>query len=501
MKYSYIVYPFIFLLYAFVGYNTIGFDDEFFNISVVESLSFKQMIDFIQSSDTHPPISYIFNKIIFILFNDWKIVRLITSLLFSACICYAIHVTNKRNGIKYSILIFFLLGLQPAMLMWGTSLRWYSIFVGILLLVSFPPKGKHNGIYWTQFIIGSLLLLYTGYIAMLIIPGLAWIYYKEMDGSEKRKLISLSLSFLVIFILFLPQFQIFKTFHFRTGNTQFYSFFSNLQGVFISQFSNQGLFPLTFFALFSAIGFLMLLGVELQNLLKNKLNENALPYVSSIILIVSAGLAGRFRSLVVAQPFQAIWIIELAKNNGTKLVKIALSMIIISNIAGLINVTMHRQTTKNNWNTPMREILSIVKKENIQGKTVIYCHDPILSYQLEKLGYPVVGPYYINKKKYSLSSAAIAIVIKTNQGVIPYEKYHAMMIETTALGFKEKKIIQLGEDNHFEMKRKIDPTFPKFAAELIVYKDVTNISKSSTWEWSSGIYSRIRTFSKIQYRK
>jgi hypothetical protein len=149
---------------------------------------------------------------------------------------------------------------------------------------------------------------------MLIIPGLAWIYYKEMEGSEKRKLISLSLSFVVIFILFLPQFEIFKNIHLRTGNSQFYSFYGNLQGVFISQFSNQGLFPLTFFAIFSAIGFLMLLGVECQNLLKNKLNENALPYISSIILIVAAGLAGRFRSFVVVQPFQALWIIELAKN-------------------------------------------------------------------------------------------------------------------------------------------------------------------------------------------
>jgi len=498
MKKNHIIYISLFLLYGYVGYTAIGFDDEFFNISVVESLSFSQMIDFLQSSDTHPPISYIFNKFIFNLFNDWKIVRLITSLLFSACICYAINETNKRNGIKSSILFFFLLGLQPAMLMWGTSLRWYSIFVGILLLVSFPFKGKSIWIYWTQFIIGSLLLLYTGYIAMLIIPGLAWIYYKEMEGSEKRKLISLSLSLMAICIFFFPQFIIFKSVHFRTGNSQFYSFFSNLQGVFISQFSNQGLFPLTLFAIFSAIGFLILLGVEFHNLLKNKLNENALPYFSSIILIVAAGLAGRFRSLVVVHPFQAIWMIDLAKNKGTKLAKIGISMIIISNIAGLINVSMHRETTKNNWNTPMSAILSIVKKENIEGKTVIYCHDPILSYQLEKSGYPVIGPYYINKKKYSFSSAAIAVVIKTNQGVIPFEKYQAMINETTAFGFIEKKIIQLGEDKHFKMKQKIDPTFPKFAAELIIYKDVTNIPQHSAWEWSSGIYSRIRAFNKAQ---
>jgi len=496
MKYSFILYTFIFLLYGFVGYSSTGFDDEFFNITIVETLSFNQMIDFIQSSDAHPPISYIFNKLLFSLFNDWKIVRLITALLFSASICYAISETKKRNGINSSILIFLLLGLQPAMLMWGTSLRWYSIFVGVLTWVNFPPSNKSIWLYWTKFIFGSILLLYTGYISMLILPGLIWIYYKGMEGAEKRKLISLAISLLVIFILFFPQLEIFKNVHLKTSNSQFYSFLSNVQGVFISQFSNQGLFPLTFFAILSAMGTLILWSIELSNLWKKKLNENWLPYLSSMILIVSAGLAGRFRSLVSVQPFQAMWMIELTANTRSRLVKLAIVLIIISNLAGLYNVSKHKDTTKNNWNIPMREILNLVQKESVHGKTVIYCHDPILSYLLEKSGYPVLGPYYINKKKYTSSSAAIVIIVKTNQGVIPYERYHEMLGEIIKLDYKEKKTIQFGEDKHFEMKRKIDPTFPKYAAEMIVYKDVTNIPQHSTWEWSSGIYSRIRKFSK-----
>lgn len=495
MKQSYFIYSFICLLYGFVGYTATGFDDELFNITIVETLSFSQMIDFIQSSDAHPPISYIFNKLLFSIFNDWKVVRLVTALLFSSAICYAIAETKKRNGINSSILIFLLLGLQPAMLMWGTSLRWYAIFVGVLTWVSFTPTSKSIGLYWTKFILGSILLLYTGYIAMLILPGLAWIYYSGMKGGEKRKLTLLTISGIIIFIVFIPQLLIFKSVHFKAANSQFYSFISNLQGVFISQFSNQGLFPITFFAIISAIGFLVLWGVEFHNLLKNKLNENALPYFSTIILIVAAGIAGRFRSLVVANPFQAIWITELTKKNSSRLVKCAIALIVISNIAGLINVSKHKDTTKSNWNIPMKQILNLVQKEGIQGKTVVYCHDPILSYQLEKSGYPVLGPYYINKKKYTSPSAAVVVVVKTNQGVIPYEKYHEMLNEIIKLEYKEKKTLQFGEDKHYELKRKIDPTFPKYAAELVVYRDVTNLPQHSSWEWSSGIYSRIRKFS------
>jgi len=79
LNYFPLLYFFLLILYGFVGYSSFGYDDELFNIRLIERYGLGA-ISIVQQTDVHPPGSYLVNWALFTLLGDWKLVRLVGAL-------------------------------------------------------------------------------------------------------------------------------------------------------------------------------------------------------------------------------------------------------------------------------------------------------------------------------------------------------------------------------------------------------------------------------------
>ena len=173
------MYLLVITLYIFVGYTSYGYDDEFFNVVLIEKLGWGA-IQVIQSSDVHPPGSYIIDVLLYKIFGKWEIVRAIIGLNTALSLVYAINVVKNKYGIRSAVISYILLGLNPAILLWCTGLRWYAFFVPILIWLSFPLVKKGSRL-WIQCFGGLLLLSYFGYAAFVIAPSIFLIYWNHSN--------------------------------------------------------------------------------------------------------------------------------------------------------------------------------------------------------------------------------------------------------------------------------------------------------------------------------
>ena len=118
-------------IYIFIASNSFGFDDEFNTINIIESLNFSSMYRYLQSNDIHPPLSYIFDKLLFNIFRDWSIVRVFLSIFVITSITNLAYNFFEDLNIR-SICLLIFLGFEPSILIWGTSIRWYTYYLIIL---------------------------------------------------------------------------------------------------------------------------------------------------------------------------------------------------------------------------------------------------------------------------------------------------------------------------------------------------------------------------------
>ena len=153
-------------LYLYVSYNSYGYDDEYFNIRQIREYHLFSLVKTIQQTDIHPPLSYIINKLLFNIFQDWTFVRMMSSVFFLTSLFLFCRAT-KRTTVNIIFLLF--LGLNPSVLLWTTSVRWYAYVLPLLVLLHIMPSCERKW-YWWYFFIISWLIMY------------AWIYWLFADA-------------------------------------------------------------------------------------------------------------------------------------------------------------------------------------------------------------------------------------------------------------------------------------------------------------------------------
>jgi hypothetical protein len=67
-------------IYAWVGFSSLGYDNEFTNIVLVEHNKVGAVLHIVNTTDVHPPGSYLINWALFRLLHEWRLVRLVTAL-------------------------------------------------------------------------------------------------------------------------------------------------------------------------------------------------------------------------------------------------------------------------------------------------------------------------------------------------------------------------------------------------------------------------------------
>jgi hypothetical protein len=486
------LYVFILLLCTSVSVRSFGYDDEFFNINLVERLGWGA-ISYLQHADIHPPASYIINTFLFELFHNWTITRLFSGLLLSCSLVWVIDHRRRHFGRQQALVIFLLLALNPALLMWCTGVRWYAYFLPVLMYLVFQ-QGRNGFKAWIKALAAITLLAYTEYSAFLMLLPvllLMWTFSTDTTKNKLSYLFGLSAVFLALYAY---QLSVFFTVHIKNKALQVnHSLIANLRGYFISQVSNQGVFPVSIPALLSLAGCAGILFCIVKYRLKsaNQKTSTALliAYLLVVISLVAAGVAWKPRNLILLIPFQVLLIAHYyTLLKGNKIYTGAIILIAIANICGCFNVCMHKNTTKNSWNLPIKELIAeVARVRNNDSTVVIFTYDPTLTYALQQNKFKVVS-LYNNRKTTDIGTIKTAIFINTFRGSFYRPWYDSLRYEESSIQNTHTQVVKLGYDRYYEWKRKLAAEYPEYQAELVIYENPAHLSDLIYWnkKWYKG---------------
>ena len=470
----------ILVVYAATGYYSPGFDDEYFNMMVVDRYG-TGVASYILKTDAHPPLSYLINAWLYKITGRWETIRMFSGMLTASAIIFTISKLGKNKGINFSLILIYLLALNPTLLMWGTSLRWYSYLLPVLIWSMVIPQNAKW--HWSKLFFSVLVMGHIGHIIYFIFPSLFLYYWLKDPRETKVKSKALLVPALLSLVLYIPQLINFFKYYLPRRGGQTFSLSTSLLGTFSTNFSNQGLFPLSIPGLAAAMGTFIVI-IQLLKKLKNEWKEPYLfPFLAAQIVFLLSGIAGKMRNLFVTIPLQAIWFTEKFNATKSRWMMLAMGLIIYGNLVGTYNVIMHEDTTKNSWNLPVDQVKTFVldKFKTDQSSVLIYCHDPIITWHLEKMGFPVRSIYAnkeVNTKNKKINHV---VVIWTHPGVIPKKTMELFRFEISLIKYSSQSAYILGTDKYAGIKRKKEPTYPDELVKITLLNSPEQIASSSVW--------------------
>jgi hypothetical protein len=484
MRFVYL-YVFLILLYGVVSFQSQGYDDEFFNIRLIEKFGF-ETVNIVQTTDVHPPGSYLADWILYRTLGRWDLVRVAIGMFTAAALIAAISSVRKKYGDFSGLVCFIMLGLNPAYLLWCTGLRWYAFFVPILIVLLLVPQ-KKTTFYWARCFIGLALLGYFGYAMFIVAPSVVLLHW-SMDKSElKTKLKQVSTWIAAFVLLYAYQIRIFLEVHIKNKDSQVSTFVKNIMGIFIANVSNQGVFPISIPGQITILGMAGIMGlIVYSNVRLKKTNIYLVPYLIASVASVMTGLAGKFRNLVILSPVQGLWIttstLELLAEK--KIFNFFLICVFVGNSWGIANIVLHTNTTKNSWNLPVQNILGELEqnRQKCHGSYLVLSFDTTLTWHIDKERFNHIGPYDENSANNINRQFQCLTVIKTYVGSnYPGDKYSNMFAELGKLQFGSSVTKKLAHDDFYLAKQKIDGNYPEYTVEMTTFYDVRYLPPFNSW--------------------
>jgi hypothetical protein len=475
-------------IYGLVAYLSPGYDDEITNINLVEHVGLYQAFLLVQSQDVHPPGSILLNSALHAVLGNWSDVRVVTALMYAASAAWFFSVTQTLLGTRAALLSAAIAVLTPATLMWCTSIRWYAYFVPLLLWTLTPPRSASKYWFYIKPALGWLVLAHIGYVAIVLAPAIL-LFYLLLPGQSLKNFIKMSLiPWVIAAMLYIPQFLVLLRVHIKNTAHQTGGLASSLEGIAISLFSNQGLFPISVFSIVSILGWTTLLVLMGSRMLKSApIRRGAANYGVSVLLVAVSGLAAKFRNLVVITPFQANFIAECSGTIFTSRPAVAAVIcILLGNVAGIIDVAAHSNTTKASWNVPANEVerqLADLTHDCGAQRTAVYTFDPVLGYALKNNPDLLVLEYFNHYFHWSFDAdaASCVAVIWTYRGALTAAQYRGLKAAVDAIHADSSRTVDLAKDPHAAIKRKLDPDYPDFLAEIVFFRGAKNLGPINLW--------------------
>ena len=486
------------IIFLSIAYNSFGYDDEYWNIRMIEENSLKVLVSKIQNFDVHPPLSYIVNFSFYKLFNNWTAVRLISSLLFILALGYALFKT-KNNEAK--IILLFLVGFNPTIMLWVTSIRWYAYAVPLLMILSHPLE-NNNKYYWYYFFLGFLLLSFISYVGIILIIPYFICYFLRNENSFVSKVKKLIVPAAIYLTAYAYQLYIFYTIHRFNNiktNEQTFDIITSIKSYASSVLGNQAIFPTSIIGFISITGYLIVFIVLTFLLIKNKQTyKNYIVFIIGSILYILTGIAGKLRNLVLLDIAKSHLISNGINAKYKKVLYIGLLLILIANLNGIYNVWSHQKTTKNAWNLPLNESIQLMNTlEDTSSKEVYFSFHPTYTYYLTKANKNLISFYstlYFDSSKIKTSVQSLSndssigklnfnFILTYKGRSIENEHYSQLISQMKALKADSIVIYKLGFDGDYKLKQKIYPDYPEYTFYLYKYYGIkSDYSGLKIWE-------------------
>ncbi|MES2330187.1 MAG: hypothetical protein V4539_11335 [Bacteroidota bacterium] len=495
---SFCIFAILVFFYCWVAYTSFGYDDEYYNIRVVSENGLGDLIKLVQTTDIHPPLHYIINWLLFHVFHSWALVRVFSALLY---LCSLLFLVSKTQGETNKLLLVLLLGLNPTILLWCTSIRWYAYATPLLLILSVTPDWKKKG-YWWYFFLLFLVLCYLGYAGFILSLPYFLLYWQKDLSSVKTKIRRILFPALTFGIAYSYQLLIFLKVHTQTklspDNEQSFDIKTSLLSFISSDFSNQGVFPISIGGIISILGSAILFLASLFYFKTVIKKNNWTVFSLSALLFIVIGIAGKIRNLVLLEPSRNLFFTDLLSVKKNKVIAGALYLVLAGNLIGVYNIFMHEGTTKNAWNLPLRKTMDRLKGLEKKGDTEIYfTHNPTFTYYLTEENKNLVSFYntlYFDSARIKTNITRLSGDSQTNTNLtfiltyrgksIPVEHYAKMINAMNAIKADSVVRLKLGRDKDYTLKKRFFPDYPEFTVEIIkFYKVNTNLKQLASWEY------------------
>lgn len=478
-------------LFTLVGYLSPGFDDEFVNTDLIANHGIWGTAHKVQGEDVHPPGAYVLNGVLFEALGSWQGVRAFSGLLYVAALFYFHLWVRRRHGNAAGWWVLILGGLNPAALMWCTSLRWYAYFVPLMYWTLACPDDTRSAWFRIKPVLGLLLMAHIGYAALILAPVVVVHYALHDDRPPLAHARHMLPAWLLGLLAFVPQGWVFFTVHMPAGEGQAGSLFKSLVGLAIGSISNQGVFPISAGGVLAFAGW-ALMGWAVIRQPRVVAHNGLWGYLLANGLLVLTGLAGKFRNLVLVAPFEAaaaavfsrLWL-------SGRVAQVGLGLLIASRCVGLYNVALHEGTTKNSWNTPVPEVVAALQQATAGCNTppAVYTTDTQLAHILAEPNHRYrVFSYYQRPVHPVPTQPECLVVAKTFKGSMPKAHHDALVNALAGLKAASHSEVPLGHDGLARIKRKIDPDFPDHAVVLYTFRQPQDLSALNRWLLSGDVH-------------
>lgn len=457
------------VLFVLTAWHSFGWDDEISSMNIVEEgRAITELIKYMSSWDVHPAGQYVICNVLYGVLGSWKYVRVFGAVIVSLSLWLYWKMTAKPRPDSAVLFSYIFLCLNPSILLWCTSVRWYTwiippmCFLGALLHMagdSFTKRGRL--IFWSCYYAVSIILFHIAYCSIIIIlvsfACLLWERRKFLHD-EMRVICGLGALSVIIVV---PQSYIFLTVHFPAGSSKLVSMITSLVAAGQNFLCGSALVPV------SPAGILLLLGslaVFFAFLFNMKYILSKCPgkfVVISYAVNILLKCAPMARYYTCFHPQAGDFMADSYSCIKNKAAKISvLALYLAGSIWGIANVMTHNDTAKAGWDTPYEDIFRRIDEIDPGHKALVVTSNPTIAYHMKKSGRIAVD---IQAHEIPAFSGP-TIAVKTYVGSLNRRKYdeYVRLIENAATAPGEK----LGRDKYAWFKKKMASDYPDYYAEI-----------------------------------
>jgi hypothetical protein len=358
--------------------------------------------------------------------------------------------------------------------MWGASVRWYAyfnpLFAALLAVVLFSNLSRT--VRSLVLGAGAILLLHLSYAAFCAVPILALAHVLRDHRDWKRRDIGMLLAVAAVaFIVCLPQLQTFVRVHMPNQASQTGSKLQAFLQTGMTLILGNTVFPVAAVPVIFAVIVLLAVVALLVARRMSKLDWLALAMLlAGALLMTATGIGIKPRNSVFLLPLAYLLVSSAVACLQTYARIVATVAIVIYQSLGVWNVIAHENTVKGSYNTDYNAISRRIESLAAScRRTVVFNHDPVLSYLLEQKGIAQSSPYHSGAGLVAveLSPGDCVAVVKTYRGIIPPDRLAKAYASIESAGLQHYASQNFNPDPYHSAKARLGhDAFPLFYAQL-----------------------------------
>jgi len=453
------------------------YDDEISNVRLVEGRDIASIIHIANSTDVHPPGSYVLNALALRLLGSWESVKIAGGCLNAIALAIFLFMAYGSLTQGQRLLLTGLLATASTTLLWGASIRWYSyfnpVFTVALALLLFSSLGRTA----RSLILGvaAILLFYLSYAAICAGVILLLVHvardYREWQRTE---LFGLTCIGAVALAVCLPQLQVFLHVHMANQGHQVGGPITALIQTGTTLVVGNAVFPAAPLPILYAVvvGATCLFWLFARSKVPvQRLVVAAL--ITGVLLMVVLGIGVKPRNSVFLLPLVALILCWAFTALPPRAAAAAIAVLIAFQALGLRDLVFHVDTLKGSYNSDFRAAMrQVAQWHSVCGSVTVFNHDPVLTYMVDVAGLRQSSPYETTARpQITLSPGECVVLARTFHGVIALPTAEAMYGLVTPGKLPLLESSDIGPDRYFAMKgRLMHDQVPPFYLHLDLFR-------------------------------